>query len=206
MTYKAFVYCWKNKIDGRRYIGSHKGSFDDGYICASKTMLEDYNQNSCLFIRQILMVFDNYDDAINYEKALCRKVDAKNNSKFYNKHNGDGKIYRETYSHEEITKKKISNSTTAFWESEEGQIKKERLQERNRRTSSKVMKCSWQKGLFKNREGPKRARKYKNNIYFGWDDLYNKTGVSIYLYKKYYMNGIDPTSRIGTSGPIPGIK
>jgi len=26
------------------------------------------------------------------------------------------------------------------------------------------------------------------------------------LYKKYYMNGVDPTTRIGSNGPIPNTQ
>lgn len=44
---------------------------------------------------------------------------------------------------------------------------------------------------------------YKNVIYYGWRELKEKTGVSKSLYNKYYMNGIDPESRIGSNGPKP---
>jgi translation initiation factor 1 (eIF-1/SUI1) len=43
---------------------------------------------------------------------------------------------------------------------------------------------------------------YNGKIYFGWDSLRKETGVTKYLYKKYYLNGIDPTSRINTNGPL----
>lgn len=43
---------------------------------------------------------------------------------------------------------------------------------------------------------------YKGKTYQSWPDLLEKTGVSKYLYKKYYMNGIDPEPRIGTDGPV----
>jgi hypothetical protein len=46
---------------------------------------------------------------------------------------------------------------------------------------------------------------YKNKVYVGWRELFEATGVSKHLYKKYYTIGIDPTSRIGTNGPVPGL-
>lgn len=46
---------------------------------------------------------------------------------------------------------------------------------------------------------------YNNKIYIGWSDLQRETGVTKRLYKKYYLNGVDPTPRIGKNGPIPKI-
>lgn len=43
---------------------------------------------------------------------------------------------------------------------------------------------------------------YKGTTYESWPDLLKKTGVSKHLYKKYYLNGIDPEFRIGADGPI----
>lgn len=44
---------------------------------------------------------------------------------------------------------------------------------------------------------------YKGIVYLGWNELLEKTGVSKHLYKKYYLNGIDPEPRIGKDGPQP---
>lgn len=33
---------------------------------------------------------------------------------------------------------------------------------------------------------------YKGVIYLGWNDLYNSTKVSKFLYNKFYLNGFDP--------------
>jgi hypothetical protein len=38
---EAFVYCWTDKITNKLYVGSHKGSPDDGYVCSGKYMLEE---------------------------------------------------------------------------------------------------------------------------------------------------------------------
>lgn len=44
---------------------------------------------------------------------------------------------------------------------------------------------------------------YKGKVYLGWNDLYKETGVSKRLYKKYYLNGIDPSDRVNSNGPVP---
>lgn len=44
---------------------------------------------------------------------------------------------------------------------------------------------------------------YKGDVYYGWQELKEKTGVSKHLYKKYYMKGMDPEFRINTNGPNP---
>jgi hypothetical protein len=42
---------------------------------------------------------------------------------------------------------------------------------------------------------------YNGVEYYGWRELQEATGVTKHLYKKYYLHGIDPTSRIGADGP-----
>ena len=47
---------------------------------------------------------------------------------------------------------------------------------------------------------------YKGVEYYGWRELREATGVSKDLYKKYYLNGIDPEPRIGKDGPAPSTS
>ncbi len=42
---------------------------------------------------------------------------------------------------------------------------------------------------------------YNGVNYYGWRELREATGITKTLYKKYYLNGIDPTPRIGKDGP-----
>lgn len=44
---------------------------------------------------------------------------------------------------------------------------------------------------------------YMGTTYIGWNDLLEKTGVSKFVYQKFYLQGFDPTDRIGKNGPIP---
>lgn len=47
---------------------------------------------------------------------------------------------------------------------------------------------------------------YKGKIYYGWRELKESTKISKELYKKYYLNGIDPEFRINANGPISKQK
>lgn len=38
---ESFVYCWTDHKRSKLYIGYHKGSPDDGYVCSSKRMLKN---------------------------------------------------------------------------------------------------------------------------------------------------------------------
>jgi hypothetical protein len=52
----SFVYCWTNLTLNKTYIGWHKGTEDDGYVCssASEQFWNDYNNPNCKWQREIL--------------------------------------------------------------------------------------------------------------------------------------------------------
>jgi len=87
------------------YVGTHKGSEDDGYVCSSKPMLEEYSLRSDDFSRKIIAK-GLYDDMISLENAILKSVNARKDPYFYNMHNGDGKFYNK--GHTEAAKLKIS--------------------------------------------------------------------------------------------------
>ncbi|CAB4170750.1 Nuclease associated modular domain 3 [uncultured Caudovirales phage] len=89
--YEAFVYEWTNTETGMKYIGSHKGHIDDGYISSSKYLLEDYNINPVSFVRKIL-AYGTVDDMRTLESSLLCEIDAAKSSLYYNKHNQNGKF------------------------------------------------------------------------------------------------------------------
>jgi len=86
---EAFVYCWTDKLTNKLYVGSHKGSIDDGYICSSKYMLEEYNKRPEDFSRQIIAEGD-ISDIRKIEAKILQSVKASINEDFYNKHENDG--------------------------------------------------------------------------------------------------------------------
>lgn len=103
--HEAFVYSWRNKTTGRLYIGFHKGSENDGYICSSSVMLEEYTKNPDNFER-FLIAHGTVTDMLALETAILKAVDAKSNSQFYNQHNGNGLYFCK--SHTQASRKKIS--------------------------------------------------------------------------------------------------
>lgn len=51
---EAFVYMWVNLETGRKYIGYHTGTEDDGYIGSGVQFLQDFNRGKDGFTRTIL--------------------------------------------------------------------------------------------------------------------------------------------------------
>lgn len=86
---EAFVYCWTDKVTNKLYVGSHKGSANDGYICSSKYMLEEYNKRPSDFTRQIIAE-GNLKDIRILEAKILQAVNARLNEHFYNMHDNDG--------------------------------------------------------------------------------------------------------------------
>lgn len=106
---ESFVYCWTDKKTNKLYVGSHKGSIEDGYICSSKYMLEEYKNRPEDFSRQII-AHGNLNDIRKLESKILKSVNAKLNENFYNKHENDG-FYFEGWKKGEMTeehKKKLS--------------------------------------------------------------------------------------------------
>lgn len=104
---EAFVYTWTNLETNQLYIGSHKGTPDDGYVCSSKPMLEDYMKNRSIFSRQIVAT-GTYEDMRAFEQTLLDTIDARRDPQFYNQHNGNGQFYLKR--HTEESRRKISKS------------------------------------------------------------------------------------------------
>ena len=89
--------------------------------------------------------------------------------------------------------------------------------EKRRKTHSESMKEKWVSGKLNAETARKNGNHglkgkevhnskviaYKGKTYYGWRELHEGTGVTKHLYNKYYLNGIDPESRIGKDGPTP---
>jgi len=83
---EAFVYRWRHK-NGMWYIGYHKGTADDGYICSSNYAKPQIQQNPGDWTRKILR-WGSKRDMIDLEMKLLGRLDARNNPKSYNRSNG----------------------------------------------------------------------------------------------------------------------
>jgi hypothetical protein len=89
----SFLYCWTDHFTQKLYIGSHKGTIDDGYVCSSKYMLEEYRKRPQDFSRQIIAQ-GCFEDIRKLETTILQSVNARLNEEFYNRSNADGKWYR----------------------------------------------------------------------------------------------------------------
>ena len=86
---EAFVYCWTDVATNKLYVGSHKGSDVDGYICSSKYMMEEFNKRPNDFVRSVI-AHGSYKDVLALETCILQSVDASSSEDFYNKHNNNG--------------------------------------------------------------------------------------------------------------------
>jgi hypothetical protein len=59
MTYIGFIYIWYDKLKKFYYIGSHKGTVNDGYICSSSRMINAYKKRPFDFKRRVIMFSNN---------------------------------------------------------------------------------------------------------------------------------------------------
>ena len=104
----SFTYCWTDHRNGMLYVGIHKGSHDDGYVCSSKHMLKEYHERPQDFTRQIL-AHGTYTEMCNFETAILKSVNAAKNESFYNRAVNNGK--RENLKpHSEHTKSLMSEA------------------------------------------------------------------------------------------------
>lgn len=89
---EAFVYCWTDHKMNKLYVGSHRGSIEDGYVCSSKSMIREYKKRSADFTRQIIAHGTDAECRV-LEAKILDSVNAKMDESFYNMHNGNGEFY-----------------------------------------------------------------------------------------------------------------
>jgi hypothetical protein len=86
---EAFTYIWTNTLTDRVYVGWHKGDVDDGYVCSSKVLMEEYLENPLVFSRKIIG-YGACKEMKNLESEILNFFDARCNKKFYNQTNANG--------------------------------------------------------------------------------------------------------------------
>jgi hypothetical protein len=89
---EAFVYAWTDHKRKMLYIGFHKGSIDDGYICSSKRVLAAYKNRPHDFSRSIIAM-GAADDMYALESALLKAARVRRNPHYYNVSENEQKIY-----------------------------------------------------------------------------------------------------------------
>jgi len=81
----GFVYMWINKINSKKYIGSHIGTEDDGYIGSGpifKRALEKYGIEA--FERVILERVEDRNAILEREEHYLKLFNVANDKQFYN--------------------------------------------------------------------------------------------------------------------------
>lgn len=91
--HEAFVYKWTNLTNGHFYIGYHKGTLNDGYICSSKSkrFWDDFKNPLNNWSRDILYT-GTCDDCVKEELRLLNELDLMD-EKVYNNSKGGGIIF-----------------------------------------------------------------------------------------------------------------
>ena len=83
--YAGFIYKWTNIINGKMYIGSHKGLDSDSYKGSGVAFQKAYKKYGAeAFNRTILEYVDNAEDLLVKEEYYLRRMDVKNNRDYYN--------------------------------------------------------------------------------------------------------------------------
>jgi hypothetical protein len=103
---EAFVYCWTDFGTNKLYIGAHKGTPEDGYVCSSKPMMEEYTKRPNDFSRQIV-AFGAYSDMFVLEQAIIKSTEAHKDPIFYNQALSTGPFYTKG-PRDKSTKEKLS--------------------------------------------------------------------------------------------------
>ena len=87
----AFVYSLTNQTNGNKYVGYHKGSEDDGYICSSKSerFWADYEKDN--FTRQIIAK-GTVEECVGLELKILQNIDLRSDE-WYNNSAGGGIIF-----------------------------------------------------------------------------------------------------------------
>jgi hypothetical protein len=102
MTTDSFVYCWSDHVTAKVYVGVHKGALNDGYVCSSKHMLQEYSIRKQDFTREILFS-GTLQDCAKFEIAVIKSL-RKMPATCYNRNYG-GIIFNDAATRAEIGKK-----------------------------------------------------------------------------------------------------
>ena len=124
---EKFHYVYRVTIDEKYYIGKRTGFLNDLHTGAYKTsseLVKEKLRNGHHFSKiKILQVFSSSKDALEFEKRILMRVNARKNPKFLNQHNGNGEF--SLRQHTEKTKKKISKKAKEFYKTERGKKQRE---------------------------------------------------------------------------------
>jgi len=88
-SYEAYLYQYTNLVDGKAYVGIHKGSVDDPYNHSSTN--EEFQKVFATSKSQLKFEVIEYGDYVTIQNAeynILKKVNARTNPMYYNLSNG----------------------------------------------------------------------------------------------------------------------
>lgn len=84
-----YIYMTTNLINGKKYIGQHKGPLNDSYLGSGtiiKKAIKQYGREN--FQKEILCICDSRENANQQEKTYIKKFNAVEDNNFYNLDDG----------------------------------------------------------------------------------------------------------------------
>ena len=85
MSYAGFIYEWTNKLNGMKYLGSHKGTDTDGYIGSGKRFenaIKKYGVEN--FERRIVEYVEKKENILLREQYYLDTLNCANSPMYYN--------------------------------------------------------------------------------------------------------------------------
>ena len=80
-----YIYLTTNLINGKQYIGQHKGELNDPHLGSGTNILKAINKyGKENFKKEILRICENRLDADKWEQYYIEKFNAVENDNFYN--------------------------------------------------------------------------------------------------------------------------
>ena len=85
MNYSGFIYEWTNKLDGMKYLGSHKGTINDGYTGSGTRFRNAVNKYSIEnFERAIVEYIEKEEDILIRDQHYLDTVGCAKSPLYYN--------------------------------------------------------------------------------------------------------------------------
>ena len=198
----------KSKIDGEKHhiiprsldgtdAASNivKLSYREHYLChlllTKMCKIPDHTKRMCWAFHRL--TFADRTKFTSYQYEICRKIHIKNLIENHPSKNIDWV-------------KAVSKRVHADWKDNEKRRIQTAIRMKKTIADNKEFFAKHQKKASKAANAAYRKKyanryEYKGKYYHSFEHLKQQTGVTVNLYKTYYLNGIDPEPRIGANGP-----
>lgn len=155
----GFIYLWYDKKHKKFYLGRHWGTEDDGYICSSTNMRNNYNNRPSDFKRRIVSLIYDKESLINEEQRWLDMIQKEElRTRYYNISKKATAPSTLGYSHSDETIKRIK-------ESNRGKIRSEKTRKKISH-SLRGIPCSEEKKqkLRNNKLSDERKKQISENL------------------------------------------